>query len=363
MTRMETEFRETKSSRLHLRVTDEQKAEMFLAARASGIDFTTWATETLMQAAGWYCFPFSNEETAELYRRAEEEGSVCFSEWFHEKFTVDESHFKCPEGSEGSQSPKHSELAVPSMEIPSSLSLGIKQPISESIVVAWQKAGARAVWSGLNEKGNLFFHVGREGKEADLPAFRFREWHAGMFGRLPQPQHAFGLLLGDTKVTDDGLKDLLGMMFLQTLALGCTHVTDAGLKELAKLVSLQTLSICYNHVSDAGVKELAGLKSLRVLNLRGTNLTDVGLKALAGLKSPQSLRLGATQITDAGLKEVSRLTSLRMLSLSITSVTDVGLSQLASLTSLQLLDLRGTDVTEAGVVELRKALPGASIRF
>src|SRR5262249_26539499 len=68
--------------------------------------------------------------------------------------------------------------------------------------------------------------------------------------------------------------------------LGDTQVTDVGLKELKKLQSLEWLMLDHTKVTDAGLKELKGLKSLQTLDLFQTEVTDLGLKeASAGSRS------------------------------------------------------------------------------
>ena len=52
-----------------------------------------------------------------------------------------------------------------------------------------------------------------EGKDGDLPAFRFSSWKGSTLATLPDPPAAFGLYLDDTKVTDEGLKELVGSKF------------------------------------------------------------------------------------------------------------------------------------------------------
>jgi hypothetical protein len=75
---------------------------------------------------------------------------------------------------------------------------------------------------------------------------------------------------------------------------------------LAELKNLQKLGLGGTKVTDAGLKELVGLKSLQTLDLRFTKVTDAGLKELAGLKSLQRLGLHSTKVTDAGLKELRK---------------------------------------------------------
>src|SRR4051812_11524018 len=54
---------------------------------------------------------------------------------------------------------------------------------------------------------------------------------------------------------------------LHELYLGNTQVTDRGLKELKELESLQTLNLCETKITDTGLKELKGLRGLQVLAL------------------------------------------------------------------------------------------------
>lgn len=212
------------------------------------------------------------------------------------------------------------------------------KPLPKEIVAAWEKAGGEPGWMGLHSLGFFVFAEESTGLTGAIPAFHFFfVWEDGVVSKLPVPAAPFGLDLIETKVTDAGVKELVGLKSLHTLNLGGTHVTDAGLKELANLKSLHALFLGGTQVTDAGLKELAGLKSLHTLWLFGTQVTDAGLKELAGLKSLHTLNLGGTQVTDVGLK------------------------QLAGLKDLHTLNLVNTKVTNAGVVELRKALPDCRI--
>jgi hypothetical protein len=61
--------------------------------------------------------------------------------------------------------------------------------------------------------------------------------------------------LWDTRVTDEGLKELKGFKNLTTLVLFGTHVTYEGLKELKDLKNLTWLQLTTN-VTEAGQKDL-----------------------------------------------------------------------------------------------------------
>ena len=76
-----------------------------------------------------------------------------------------------------------------------------------------------------------------------------------------------GLFLADTKVTDEGLKEVAKLQNLEVLYLSLTQITDAGLKELTKLVKLHEVTLSGTKVTEAGVAELK--KALPNCNIKG----------------------------------------------------------------------------------------------
>lgn len=122
------------------------------------------------------------------------------------------------------------------------------------------------------------------------------------------------------------------------------------------------VSIGNTKVTDAGLKCLAALGELESLTLSCTKITDAGLKELAPLRKLRKLYLGSVPITDAGLKELAQLRNLGELYIGRTKITDAGLKHLAALRNLRILNVRGTRVTPAGVKALRKALPGCDVQ-
>ena len=90
------------------------------------------------------------------------------------------------------------------------------------------------------------------------------------------------------------------------LYLGDTKITDAGLKEVAKLQKLTFLRLSFTNITDAGLKKVAKLQQLTYLGLRGTKITDVGLKEVAKVKQLKYLYLTGTKITKAGVAELQK---------------------------------------------------------
>src|SRR4029079_14523520 len=117
-------------------------------------------------------------------------------------------------------------------------------------------------WLGpARHTGDLEFSTKREDLEArrTLPAFKIREWRAGMLAKLPAPARPFGLDLTEAEMRDSRLKDLAPLKQLTALNLhrhlttanvNSPSVTDAGLKELAPLKQLTTLDLSYTEVTE-----------------------------------------------------------------------------------------------------------------
>ena len=77
------------------------------------------------------------------------------------------------------------------------------------------------------------------------------------------------------------------------------------MKELAQLTNLRWLDLGDTRVTDAGVKELSKLRNLQFLNLpHNADVTDAGLMAIRELVNLERLSLSRTRITDKGLKEL-----------------------------------------------------------
>ncbi len=180
---------------------------------------------------------------------------------------------------------------------------------------------------------------------------------------VKQLKHLTRLKLSATNVTDEGLKELKELKQLARLDLGRTNITDRGLEQLKELSQLTFLDLHMTKVTDRGLKDLKSFDRLARLNLGLTMVTDAGLKELRVLKQLANLDLNCCySVTDVGLSELSELRELRKLNLnSCTKVTDSGLKVLANLKHLKELSLWNTQVTSAGEIYLTNALPKCHI--
>ncbi len=141
---------------------------------------------------------------------------------------------------------------------------------------------------------------------------------------------------------------------------------DANLEHIARLYGIERLDLGGSlhrgkRITDAGLKHLVGLINLSDLSLSTTNITDAGFAHLASLDNLEKLNLMSTRVSDAGLIHLKGLKNLRELDLSFTDVTDTGLKLLEEFKSLHSLELKYTKVSEAAVQALRRARPDLNV--
>lgn len=110
---------------------------------------------------------------------------------------------------------------------------------------------------------------------------------------------------------------------LQALSLADTKVDDEGMKQLAELTNLTRLDLRNTPITDKALSRLKNLEALRELDLRGTKVSDVGMESLVGLPL-ESLRLSGTALSDAGVKTLSQIKTLKSLAVDGTRVTEDG---------------------------------------
>jgi len=93
-------------------------------------------------------------------------------------------------------------------------------------------------------------------------------------------ENVYELNLGDTQITDAGLRDVAKLQNLEELVLENTQITDEGLKEVAKLQNLKELHLADTKVTDKGLKEVAKLQRLMYFYLHSTKVTKRGMTEL-----------------------------------------------------------------------------------
>ncbi len=168
--------------------------------------------------------------------------------------------------------------------------------------------------------------------------------------------------LGYTQVNGSGLGVLKEWPSITSITFSKTPLTDAGLEHFKGLSKqLYGIQLDGTKISDAGLKYLVGQKSVGGLNLSDTVVTDAGLESLKGMVKMEVLNLAGTKVTDAGLERLKGMQGVGILNLANTAVTDAGLEHLKGLMNLHNLDLTGAKVTDQGVQGLKAALPATKV--
>ncbi|MBA2113398.1 hypothetical protein [Bremerella alba] len=92
-----------------------------------------------------------------------------------------------------------------------------------------------------------------------------------------------------------------------------TDITDEGVKQLVGLPKLQRLNLAKTGVTDAALIYLVPHTGLQYLNLYGTKVTDQGIDVLANVTSLKNLYLWQTGASQKGADELeSQLTGLEV---------------------------------------------------
>lgn len=156
-----------------------------------------------------------------------------------------------------------------------------------------------------------------------------------------------------TSVTDEGVKDLVGLKHLTWLELGSTKITDTSFQYLRDMPSIEALDVSLTNVTDKGIESLKGHPRLAQLGLTYTKVSHHGLKHLVNLQNLVALDISGIA-TDEMLSAVKHMRKLRVLRVDLSSdVSDAGLAHLAGLVDLEELSLRGCPkITDAGMIHL-----------
>ncbi len=186
----------------------------------------------------------------------------------------------------------------------------------------------------------------------------FGDTEAAIVGSWPKLK---GISVGDTSVTDAGLRKLAALPLGNSFSASNTAITGAGFEAFAEK-RLGTVVVAYCRLSPDGWKFLARVGATNRWHCGCTNLTDDALAEIVA-RHPEItvLDVQETGLTDACAEDLSQLKDLLQLFLQQTGITDSGLEKLAALKSLTTLTLKQTKVTSAGVARLQQALPNCQI--
>lgn len=167
------------------------------------------------------------------------------------------------------------------------------------------------------------------------------------------------LKMGNGTVTDQGLRALKDCPCLRTLHLGgFANVTDEGLKELGGVVLLESLTLVQLPLTDTtweGIGQLMALQKLRFVGSRDMiQNTSEGLEQLRKLRQLRNLHLPFVSLDDHSCEILGGLTNLQQITCDGTAITDVGIDQLNALSGLESLNIPGATITMDGLNRLSK---------
>jgi hypothetical protein len=151
-----------------------------------------------------------------------------------------------------------------------------------------------------------------------------------------------------------------GKLKISRIVLQGTAITGADLQMLSGIVCQQLL-LRDTHIGDEGLKQLTQMAHLDTLYLTNTGITDNGLRTLkqiAGLTYPA---FGENNLTDAGIAHLAGMTQLEGLVLNGNAVSDDAVPLLSTLRNLKGVSLLNTKMSEAGIARLHQALPECTI--
>lgn len=164
------------------------------------------------------------------------------------------------------------------------------------------------------------------------------------------------------KTNDNELARLIGHASrfpqLKAVDLGETRITDAGLKELCKLSNLESVYLDETSITDKGLPVLDKIERLAWLDLSNTKVTVKCVDTLVQFKALTHLFLNKIDLSKQDVERIVTLNKLQ--SLGVKSLPDEMVPQLAK---LEIKDLRLGRLGTKGVADLEKLSKLESLRL
>jgi hypothetical protein len=159
------------------------------------------------------------------------------------------------------------------------------------------------------------------------------------------------LNLADLKIRGGCLDNLVGMRMLDELNLTNTQVQDVGLGSL-KGLPISSLFLGNTKITDVGLREVCNVQSLEEIELNNNaGITDQGIQFLANLPALRSVDLSYTSITENTLGLLCRNAVLANLDIAGVHISEAGIASLMKCANLRRLRIELVD--ESTVESLR----------
>lgn len=168
-----------------------------------------------------------------------------------------------------------------------------------------------------------------------------------------QPLKLRQLQIGHNPITDSALKSLSTLATLRELDVGGTKVTSQGISELLQKIPLTSVGLNDLPWTMENLKQLPLNQSQLVqLEMAGWNFGDEDLRALPTYPKLWTLDLSRTRITDRGLPELARLPNLTNLRLDGTRVSIQGVKEILNSTKVWSLSVGKTHIKYEDLLNL-----------
>ncbi len=185
---------------------------------------------------------------------------------------------------------------------------------------------------------------------------------SGLINLKPTDGTFFLLDLTDTSFDDRAISALKNIPHFTCLLLGGTKITNNGIAKLLKQCTFTNLDLSRTGITGTGFASLGNnWQTLVQLRVNDTGFDDKGMASVGQCKNIAWLYLSNTAITDAAMPYIGTLSRLQYLHLRGTRLSDAAVPYIERLTSLKELELPN-GISRAGVLKLRGALPGCKIR-
>ena len=186
----------------------------------------------------------------------------------------------------------------------------------------------------------------------------------GVFLQLAGLKRLKRLDLGvNRRLTGRGMAQSAWHGSIETLYLANTRVDDAAVQTLAACPRLVDVMLSDTRVSDQGLRALVGSRALQKLWLGACpNLTGPGLaETLPQFGAVNEISLPDTPCGDETAAAIATMTNVFHVDMSGTQLTDAGLAPLATMRQLRRLEVRRTGLTAAAIAAFEKANPNCSL--
>ena len=165
---------------------------------------------------------------------------------------------------------------------------------------------------------------------------------------------------GNGELTDDAMRHVAGLPYLEWLEVGGGPVTPAGVACLKDCAGIRRLYLHDIRLEGDALDWISGLTHLEALSLENTGITGKVLRQLTAVESLTVLNLGGDDISDEDLNHIARFKGLEVLALQNTKVAGAGLAGLRGMARLNVLNLAHCGIVD-GDLEQFSGMPNLRI--